>query len=124
MQKIRLAVVAALILLPTAAPADRTLPDLPVINQSLSLADAIRIGLANNQTIKQSQADVAASSAAVEAANARRKVNVATTTYAFAGDMADIVTSSPGVMPENYANLPPHGVVDQNLILMAPLYTG
>lgn len=115
---------AALCLLPAAANADQTLPDLPVINQSLSLADAIKIGLANNQTIKQSQADVQTSSAAVEAANAHKSINLATTTYAFSGDTSDILASSPGVAPENYANLPPRGVVDQNLILMAPLFTG
>jgi len=40
------------------------------------------------------------------------------------GDTSNILTSSPGVMPQNIFAVPPRGFADQNLMLMIPLLTG
>ena len=37
---------------------------------------------------------------------------------------SNILTSSPGVAPQNLFNVPPHGFADQNLMVMVPLFTG
>ncbi len=97
---------------------------LPVISCPLTLAGAVTLALANNLTLKASQADADAASAGARAARAQAKPTLSTTTYATAGDSPNIFTTSPGVGPQNLFNAPPHGFADQNLMLMIPLSTG
>lgn len=115
---------AGALLLGTLAVAS-LLPELPTVtNSSLTLREALRIAAANNLTLKQSQADALSASASARSARAQEKPTLSTTTYGTVGDSANILTTSPGVLPQNILGVPPHGFADQNLMLMVPLYTG
>lgn len=117
-------VASALALLPGAAHTQGP-PDPPTINATMmSLRDALRIAAQSNVTLKQMQADANSASAAARAANAQTKPSLSTTTYGTIGDSSNILTSSPGVMPQNIFAVPPHGFADQDLMLMVPLLTG
>ena len=117
-----LGTVAAASMLPAHAQA---LPELPTVTSStLTLRDAIRIAAAHNLTLKQSQADALSASASARSARAQAKPSLSTTTYGTVGDSPNILTTSPGVLPQNILGVPPHGFADQNLMLMVPLYTG
>ena len=108
--------------LPVAA---QTLPDLPIFTSAnLSLKDALHVASLHNLTLKQMQADADAASANASSVGAQTKPGLSTTTYATLGDSPNILTTSPGVMPQNIFSVPPRGFADQNLMLMVPLYTG
>jgi len=62
--------------------------------------------------------------AAARSARAQTRPGLSTTTYATAGDSSNILTTSPGVVPQNIFAVPPRGFADQNLMLMVPLLTG
>lgn len=89
----------------------------------LSLRDALGLASANNLMLKQSQADADMASASARSARSQTKPSLSTTTYATTGDSANILTSSPGVLPQNIFSVPPRGFADQNLMLMVPLLT-
>ncbi len=98
---------------------------MPVLGeQKMSLADALKAASRNNVTLKQMQADAEAATASAAGAAAQTRPSLSTTTYATAGDSANILTTSPGVMPQNFFSVAPHGFADQNLMLMVPLSTG
>lgn len=112
----------ASLMLPASA---QSLPDLPTItNSSLTLKEALRIAAVSSVTLKQSQADAGAASASARSASAQAKPSLSTTTYGTVGDSPNILTTSPGVLPQNIFSVPPHGFADQNLMLMVPVYTG
>ncbi len=99
--------------------------DLPVLNNPrLSLADALKIASENSVMLKQMRADADASFAAARGAQAQNKLSLSTTTYAVVGDSPNILTTSPGVSPQNIFSVAPHPFADQNLMLMLPLLTG
>ena len=99
--------------------------DLPTVNSSkFSLQDALTVAAQNSVTLKQMQADAASASASVRSATAQAKPSLSTTTYGTVGDSSNILTSSPGVPPQNIFAVPSHGFADQNLMLMVPLRTG
>jgi len=118
---------SALALLPgsaLAADAQGT-PDLPTVNDpKMSLSQALRIAAQNSVALKQMQADADSASAATRAANAQTRPSLSTTTYGTVGDSSNILTTSPGVVPQNLFAVPPRGFADQNLMLMVPLLTG
>lgn len=117
---------AAVLILFSALPASaQMLPDLPTISsRSLTLKDALRLAAANSVVLKQSRADAGAASASARSARAQAQPSLSTTTYGTAGDSFNILTTSPGVLPQNIFSVPPHGFADQNLMLMVPIYTG
>ena len=96
-------------------------PDAP---RSLSLRDALTLAQAGNVSIRQRQADAEAASASARSASAQQKPSVSTTTYGTLGDSSNILTSSPGVMPQNIFAVPSRGFADQDLMVMVPLFTG
>jgi len=131
--KIRLITVAfavvasALAFLPGAARVSHAQGPLdpPIINTpTMSLRDALQVAAQNNVTLKQMQADADSASAATRSARAQTKPSLSTTTYGTVGDSSNILTTSPGVMPQNIFAVPPRGFADQNLMLMVPLFTG
>lgn len=103
----------------------QVLPELPTVTSNgLTLREALQIAAANNLALKQSQADALAASASARSASAQAKPILSTTTYGTVGDSFNILTTSPGVLPQNIFSVPPHGFADQNLMLMVPIYTG
>ena len=120
-------VASALVFLPGVAPAADTqvLPDPPTVSSArLSLPEALAVASANNPTLKQAQADADSAAAAARSAEAQTKPSLSTTTYGTVGDSSNILTTSPGVVPQNIFAVPPRGFADQNLMLMVPLLTG
>lgn len=104
--------------------ADSAIPAPPTVNRKLTLDDALALAAANNVSLKQSRADVDIAVAASRSAKAQTRPGISTTTYGLLGDSNNIAASSPGVAPQNYFGTPARGVLDQNLVLMAPLFTG
>lgn len=99
--------------------------DLPTLNNpKLSLAEALGVATSNNVALRQMQADAAVADASTRGALAQTRPSVSTTTYATTGDSANILTTAPGVMPQNIFGVPPRAFADQNLMLMVPLFTG
>ena len=117
-------VLAVLPGLPPAADAQGPTDPPTVNNAKLSLRDAMAVAAGNNVTLKQMQADANSASAAARSAKAQTRPTLSTTTYATVGDSSNILTTSPGVMPQNIFAVPPRGFADQNLMLMVPLLTG
>jgi outer membrane protein TolC len=96
-------------------------PDAP---RSLSLRDALALAQVNNVSIRQRRADADAADASARSAQAQQKPSVSTTTYGTLGDSSNILTSSPGVAPQNIFAAPSRVFADQNLMVMVPLFTG
>ena len=106
----------------TSTPSD--LPELPSVSGPLSLADAIAHALKNSPIVQGAEADARGAAASVGTARAAGRPTLATTTYGTVGNSSNILTSSPGVTPQNAFTVSPRPFADQNLMLMAPLYTG
>lgn len=94
------------------------------IKGALTLSQAVQTGLRENLMLKAARADVKAAQADTRAARSQTGVQISANTYATVGDMSAIVSTSPGVMPTNNNLVPRNGFVDQNLMLMVPIYTG
>ena len=106
------------------AVADAEIPDLPTINRTLTLADALALARADNVALSQARADAALSLAMVGSAAAGEKPGVSATTYATTGDSNNILTTSSGVAPQDLLSVPSRGFADQNITVMVPLFTG
>ena len=101
------------------------MPAPPVISSAaLSLRGAFSVASANSPALKQVQADADSASATARSTGAQTKPSLSATTYGTVGDSSNILTSSPGVMPQNIFAVPPHGFANQDLMLMVPLFTG
>ena len=118
---------SALAFLPGAAYAagEQSMPAPPLIRSAaLSLRGAFSVASANNAALKQAQADADAASATARSTEAQTRPSLSATTYGTIGDSSNILTSSPGVSPQNIFAVPPHGFANQDLMLMVPLFTG
>jgi outer membrane protein TolC len=123
MQKYTLALICALLLSPLIAHADAIAP--PIVNDSaLSLSRALILAAQDNVLLKETHADADTAAAEARSAQAQTRPSVSATTYATLGDSSNILTTAPGVSPENLFNVPSRGFADQDLMLMVPLYTG
>lgn len=94
------------------------------IDGAISVARALQTGLANNQSIRASQADARAMGAERRATRSQTLPQISANTYLSYGDSPNILSTAGGVMPQNYLGVPQKGFADQNLTLMVPLYTG
>ena len=107
-----------------AGGADAESIAVPDASRTLSLRDALALAQVSNVSIRQRQADAEAAAASARSAQSQQKPSVSTTTYAAVGDSSNILTTSPGVMPQNIFVVPSRGFADQNLMVMVPLFTG
>jgi len=96
----------------------------PLVTQSIALSDAVNIALQNNPSIASRKALVAAAAARVGMAKAMTKPQLSTTTVATLGNMPSVVPGSPNVEPQNFSLTGDKPRLDQNVMLMYPLYTG
>lgn len=94
------------------------------ITASLTLNDAIKTALAHSPAVSGPEADVDAANAAIRSAEAMKRPAISGTLYGTTGDSMDIVTSSPGVSPQNLMIAPQKAFGDANATLMIPLSTG
>ncbi len=96
----------------------------PRIDGPLSLQEAIRSAQEHNPAIAAMRAQLGVTSAEVNSARAALSPQLSANSYATTGSYGSIVSSSPGVMPPYWLNVPRGGFLDQNLMLMLPLFTG
>lgn len=118
------AALLSLTLLAAGAYAGVPAPDAPAAVRRLSLRDALALAQVSNVSLRQRQADADTASASARSAQAQQKPSISTTTYGTIGDSSNILTSSPGVAPQNIFAVPSRGFADQNLMVMVPLFTG
>jgi outer membrane protein len=97
--------------------------DRPKVAGPLSVSQAVETGLRENLTLRAAQADVLAAAAATRAARSQTRPQVSANTYVSYGDFGNILSTAPNVTPTNYLSVPSQGFADQNLTLLAPLYT-
>jgi outer membrane protein len=107
-----------------AQPAATDGSGLPIVTGSLSLADAVSLGLADNLPLRGARADFDAAAAESRSAGAQTLPGISTTTFATAGDSSNIVGSAPNVSPQSLMSVSPHGSIAQTITLMAPIFTG
>jgi outer membrane protein len=96
----------------------------PKIDGPLSLTEAIGLAQQNNPMIAAGRAQLSASAAGTKSARAGLAPQLSANSFATTGSYGSIVSSSPGVMPPYWLNVPSRGFLDQNLMLMLPLFTG
>jgi outer membrane protein len=99
-------------------------PQLPKVEGPLTLAQAIQIGLRENLMIRAVQWEAKAAAAETRATRSMTRLQISANTYLTYGDAPNIVSTAPGVMPQNNLSVMPGGFANQNLMLMVPLYTG
>lgn len=97
--------------------------DRPKLDGPLSVARAVQTGLRENLMLRAARADVSAAAAETRIARSQTRPQVSANTYLSYGDFSNILSTAPGVAPTNYLSVPSQGFADQNLTLMAPLYT-
>ncbi len=121
----RTLLIISLLLFAIGVQAQERLPtERPKLSGTLTLAQAIRIGLRENLSLRAAQEEIRAASSETRAARSRSGFQVSANTYLTAGDMNSILSGAPDVMPTGSQMIPPKGYADQNLTLMVPLYTG
>jgi outer membrane protein TolC len=91
--------------------------------QGLSVRDAIAAGLKNNPLIEAARQDVQAARANVGLARSRKGLQLSANTFITGGNQQSILQSSM-VEPRAFMMTQTDFFVDQNLMLMLPLYTG
>jgi outer membrane protein TolC len=124
----RACIILTLITLPTvgfgqsAYQSDKT--GQPVINQSVSITDAVNIALTNNPMIAARKAATQAAIAKIGMAKSMTKLQVSAAGFATISNMQMIVPGSPGVEPQDFTLSPDKPQLSGNLMAMYPLYTG
>jgi outer membrane protein TolC len=97
---------------------------LPVVTAALSIDDAISLGDRDNVQIAQARADISSANASESKAKSAVLPSLSATTYTTTGNESSIVTSSPGVDPQNIFNVPRNPFADEDVTVMFPLTTG
>ena len=93
-------------------------------NGPLTLSQAIAFGLRENLLLRAARADVRAAAEDTRIARSQTCPQISANTYLAFGDANNILYTAGTVTPPNYLNVPSQGFADQNVTLMAPLYTG
>lgn len=96
----------------------------PKLEGPLTVAEAIRLSEQNNPGLAAARSQVLAASADVRSARSALSPQVSANSFATTGSYNSILSSSPGVMPPYWLAVPNGGFLDQNLMLMMPLFTG
>jgi outer membrane protein len=118
-------VITALLCSPLPKPGEaQTLDaDRTQISRSLTLSQAVQVGLRENLTVRAARSDVKAAGAAARIAQSQRLPQLSTTTYLTYGDFSNIFNTAPNVSPVNNILVPSQGYADQNLMFSLPFYT-
>ena len=99
-------------------------PEAPPAAITLSLTEAVAVADIHSPVALRQEADVKIAGAAARGAQSQEKPSLSATTYGSVGDSSNILTSAPGVTPQNLFAVPSRAFADQNLTLMVPLSTG
>ncbi|MGC8669370.1 MAG: TolC family protein [Chthonomonadales bacterium] len=94
------------------------------VNGPLSLKEAVTIGLRESPAVHAAQFGLTTAQAATRTARSMTQPQLSFNSYFTLGSMSNIFGTSPNVTPVNTLAVTPKAFTDQNLTLMAPIYTG
>lgn len=103
---------------------ERLLAARPVVGGTLSLEDAVTTALRESPVVRGAAEEVEAALGRLNAARAERKPMLSANTFLSGGSLPNIVESPQLPVARMIMGLPRGAYFDQNLMLMAPLYTG
>ncbi len=95
----------------------------PVVNQRLTLDEAVAIARRESPVVRGAVAEVEAAVAQLAAARAETRPMVSANTFVSGGSIANIVESPQLPVARMIMGLPRGAYADQNLMVMFPLYT-
>lgn len=95
----------------------------PVIQQTLSIDQAVEIALRESPVIRGSAADVEAAVGRLRAAQAERRPWLSTNAFVSNGSAASVIATPPPTQPSAIVALPDRRFSDLNLSLMYPVFT-
>jgi len=98
--------------------------EFPRVDGSLSVQEAITVALRHSPAIHAAKFGLSGAQAATRIARSMTRPQVSVNSYLTLGSMANILGTSPDVTPVNSLAVSPKPFADQNLTLMAPIYTG
>jgi outer membrane protein TolC len=107
----------------TAESLERILAARPVINQPLTLDQAVTIALRESPVVRGAVAEVEAAEGRLSAARAETRPWVSANAFLSGGSNASIVSTPPVSQPQMIMGLPRGAFADANLMLMFPLIT-
>jgi len=87
----------------------------PVLDQSLTMEDAVQTALKYSPVVRGAQADILVAQAQIDAIRASRKPTVSATTFLTIGNESNIFSTPAPVMPQNLFAVPSGGFANQNL---------
>lgn len=90
----------------------------------ISLEQALQIARRNSPVLDEARSDIRAASADVSAARSKGLPRLSANGFAASSDYGQIFDSSPSVEPMDYLAFGAGSLLDANLMLTAPLYTG
>ncbi|MBW3635001.1 MAG: TolC family protein [Armatimonadetes bacterium] len=103
---------------------ERLLAQRPLVNRALTVEEAVTLSLRESPVVRGAMEEVEAALGQFNAARAEKRPMLSANTFLSGGSIANIVESPPLPVARMIMNLPRGGYFDQNLMLMAPLYTG
>lgn len=95
-----------------------------VLNQSLSVDEAVAAALRYSPTIQEAEQDTASAQARVRGAAAAGRPSASATLFASHSSWNNILSTPDSTAPVNLMGIPPGAFLDQNLMGMFPIYTG
>lgn len=108
---------------PAAGNLERLLSTRPVVNQALGPDEAVAVALRESPLVRGAQAELEAAIGRLSAARAETRPMLSANTFVSGGSMASIVESPPLPLARMVMGLPRGAYVDQNVMLMYPLFT-
>ncbi len=103
---------------------ERLLAERPLVNRALTVEESVALALRESPVLRGAAEEVEAALGQLNAARAEKRPMLSANTFLSGGSIANIVESPPLPVARMIMNLPRGGYFDQNLMLMAPLYTG
>lgn len=103
---------------------DSLLASRPVVNQALTLQEAVEIALKESPVVRGAEEEVNMAVAQVSVAKVVPRPILSTTSLLTTGSAGNLLSTPAQVMPQSLFAVPRSGFLQQNLTLMYPLHTG
>lgn len=110
--------------IPPSSDLERLLSGRPMLNQTLTLDQAVAVALRESPVIRGAVEEVEAAAGRLNTARAETRPWLSANAFLSGGSNASIVATPPVSQPQMIMGLPRGAFFDANLMLMVPLYTG